>query len=161
MGEIAGLVGQTLQFLWTWSFGRVVTIFQVPFNTLPLWKQLLFVAVILAHANVSFKVVKTLGTATQSFIGATVGLISALLSLLPQIVLAGLIAFGGTWAILNFDPTRIDPTRSSMSRAAPSATRSVRDGDNAPRQPVESDGKEIPANLPSEIKRSALPSPPR
>src|SRR5262245_41962874 len=103
MGEIAGFVGQALQLLWTWSFGRVVTMFQMPFHTLPVWKQVLFGVVIFALAHMSYKVVKTLRTATQSFVGATVGLISALLSLLPQIALAGLIAFGGTWAILNMD----------------------------------------------------------
>jgi hypothetical protein len=105
VGEIPGLVGQALQFIWTWSFGRVVTMFQMPFDTLPAWKQALFVVVIFALAHMSYKVVKGLRKAGQSVVGATVGLVSVLLSMLPQIALAGLIAFGGTWAILNLDPT--------------------------------------------------------
>jgi hypothetical protein len=37
-------------------------------------------------------------------LGAIVGLISALIAMLPQIVYAGLIAFGGAWVITNFNP---------------------------------------------------------
>jgi hypothetical protein len=110
MGEIEGLVGQALQFLWTWSFGRVVTMFQMPFNTLPAWKQVLFVVVIICLARMCYKGVKILRNAAQSFVGSTVGLMSVLLTMLPQIALAGLIAFGGAWAILNLDsPTWIPP----------------------------------------------------
>jgi hypothetical protein len=38
-------------------------------------------------------------------LGAIVGFISALIGMLPQIVLAGLIAFGGAWIITNLNPT--------------------------------------------------------
>ena len=107
VGEIAQLVGQALQFLWNWSFGQVVTMFQMPFNTLPLWKQALFVLVIGSLAHLFYKVAKGLRNAAQSLVGATAGLMSALLSIVPQIAWAGLIALGSTWAILNLDPVWI------------------------------------------------------
>src|SRR5262245_41750918 len=107
MGEIAEFAGQALQFLWTWSFGRVVTMFQMPFDTLPLWKQVLFGVVIWALARMSYKVVMGLRNAAQSVVGSTVALISVLLSIVPQIAWVGLIALGSTWAILNLDPTWI------------------------------------------------------
>jgi len=103
--RLAGIIWQALQFLWNWSFGQVVTMFQLPFNTLPVWKQGLFIIVIVSLAYLTHKVAKDLLKAVQSVVGAVVGLVSALLSMLPQIAWVGLIAFGGAWAITNLDPT--------------------------------------------------------
>jgi hypothetical protein len=105
--QIAGLIWQALQFIWSWSFGQVVTMFQLPFNTLPVWKQGLFVLVIVSLGYLFHKVSKDLLKAVQSVVGAVVGLVAALLSMLPQIVWAGLIAFGGAWVITNLNPTWI------------------------------------------------------
>jgi hypothetical protein len=111
VGEIAqrlvSVVWQVLQFIWNWSFGQVVRMFQVPFNDLPLWKQALFVLVIGALAYFFYKIAKDLLRAVQSVLGAIVGLVSALIAMLPQIVWAGLIAFGGAWVIANLNPSWI------------------------------------------------------
>jgi hypothetical protein len=105
--DIAGTIWQALQLFWNWSFGQVVTMFQMPFNALPLWKQLLFLIVIGSLARLFYTVAMGLRKAAQSLVGATVGLVSVLLSLVPQIAWAGLIAFGGAWAISHLDPTWI------------------------------------------------------
>jgi hypothetical protein len=105
--RLAALIWQALQVLWNWSFGQVVTMFQLPFNTLPAWKQALFVLVIVSLGYLVHKVSKDLFKAVQSVVGSMVGLVSALLSLLPQIMWVGLIAFGGAWAIANLDPSWI------------------------------------------------------
>jgi hypothetical protein len=81
--------------------------FQLPFNGLPLWKQVLFAVVVAALAYFLYKIAKDLLKAVQSVLGAIVGLISALIAMLPQIVWAGLIAFGGAWVITNLNPTWI------------------------------------------------------
>jgi len=81
--------------------------FQLPFNSLPLWKQVLFVLVVGALAYFLYKIAKDLLKAVQSVFAAIVGLISALIAMLPQIVWAGLIAFGGAWVITNFTPAWI------------------------------------------------------
>jgi hypothetical protein len=81
--------------------------FQMPFNTLPLWKQVLFILVIGALAYFFYKIAKDLLKAVQSVLGAIVGLVSALIAMLPQIVWAGLIAFGGAWVLTNLNPTWI------------------------------------------------------
>jgi hypothetical protein len=81
--------------------------FQMPFNNLPLWKQGLFVLVITALGYFFYKIAKDLLRAMQSVLGAIVGLISALIAMLPQIVWAGLIAFGGAWVITNLNPAWI------------------------------------------------------
>src|SRR5262249_48759858 len=80
---IAGTIWQALELLWNWSFGQVVTMFQMPLNTLPLWKQLLFLIVIGSLARLVYTVVMGLRKAAQSLVGATVGLVSVLLSLVP------------------------------------------------------------------------------
>jgi hypothetical protein len=105
--RLAAVIWQVLQFIWNWSFGQVVQMFQIPFNNLPLWKQVLFVLVIGALGYFVYKVAKDLLRAVQSVLGAIVGFISALISMLPQIAWAGLIAFGGAWVITNLNPAWI------------------------------------------------------
>ena len=105
--RLAAVIWQVLQFIWNWSFGQVVKMFQMPFNNLPLWKQVLFVVVVAALAYFLYKLAKDLLKAIQSVLGAIVGLISALIAMLPQIVYAGLIAFGGAWIITTMNPTWI------------------------------------------------------
>ena len=103
--RLAAVIWQVLQFIWNWSFGQIVKMFQMPFNNLTIWKQVLFVLVIAALGYFLFKIAKDLLKAVQSVLGAIVGLISALIAMLPQIVWAGLVAFGGAWIITNFNPT--------------------------------------------------------
>ena len=105
--KLVSVIWQVLQFIWNWSFGQVVKMFQMPFSNLPLWKQVIFVLVIAALGYFLYKIAKDLLKAVQSVLGAIVGLISALIAMLPQIVWAGLIAFGGAWVITNFNPTWI------------------------------------------------------
>ena len=71
--RLAAVIWQVLQFIWNWSFGQVVKMFQMPFNNLPLWKQVLFVVVIAALAYFLYKVAKDLLKAVQSVLGAIVG----------------------------------------------------------------------------------------
>jgi len=105
--RLAAIVWQVLQFVWNWSFGQVVQMFQMPFNSLPLWKQVLFVLVIAALGYFTYKIAKDLLRAVQAVLGAIVGFISALISMLPQVAWAGLIAFGGAWVITNLNPAWI------------------------------------------------------
>ena len=111
VGEIvqrfAGVIWQALQFIWAWSFGQIVTMVQLPFNSLPQWKQGMFALVIVALAYLFHKVSKDLLKAVQSVVGAVVGLITSLIGMLPQIIWAGLIAFGGAWVITNMNPAWI------------------------------------------------------
>lgn len=105
--KLFAVIWQVLQFVWNWSFGQIVKMFQMPFANLPIWKQVLFVLVIGALAYFLFKIAKDLLAAIQKVLAAIVGLVTSLISLLPQIVWAGLIAFGGAWIITNFNPTWI------------------------------------------------------
>jgi hypothetical protein len=103
--QLAAVIWRVLEFIWSWSFGQVVRMFQMPFNSLPIWKQVLYVVVIGALAYFIYKIFKDLLKAVQSILSAIVSLISALIAMLPQIVLVGLIAFGGAWVITTVNPT--------------------------------------------------------
>jgi len=101
--QLMSVVWQVLRFIWDFSFGQIVGMFDRPFTTLPAWKQILYVLVIVAIAYFLYKIAKDLLKAVQSVLGAIVGLVSALIAMLPQIVWAGLIAFGGAWVIRNLN----------------------------------------------------------
>ena len=105
--RIAEVIWHVVEFLWSWSFGQIVAMFRLPLDTLPLWKQLLFVAVLSALGYLFHKISKDLLKAVQSVIGAMVGFATALIGMMPQIVWAGLIAFGGAWIMTNMNPSWI------------------------------------------------------
>jgi hypothetical protein len=111
VGEVARRFAQViwhvLEFLWTWSFGQIVAMFRLPLNSLPLWKQILFALVLTSLGYLFHRISKDLLKAVQSMIGATVGFFTALIGMMPQIVWAGLIAFGGAWIMTNMNPSWI------------------------------------------------------
>ena len=97
--QLASVIWQVLQYIWNLSFGQITKMFNMNFGSLPLWKAIIYVLVVGAIIYFLYKVAKDLLKAVQSVLGAIVGLISALVQMLPQIVWAGLIAFGGAWLI--------------------------------------------------------------
>jgi hypothetical protein len=105
--RLAQVIFQVLEFLWSWSFGQIAAMFRLPLNTLPLWKQLLFALVLTALGYMFHKISKDLLKALQTMVNAFVGFGSALIAMLPQIIWAGLIAFGGAWVMMNMNPTWI------------------------------------------------------
>jgi len=107
VGRFAQVIWHVLEFLWSWSFGQIVAMFRLPLNSLPLWKQILFGLVLAALGYMFHKISKDLLKAVQSMIGATVGFFTAIIGMMPQIVWAGLIAFGGAWIMTNMNPSWI------------------------------------------------------
>ena len=105
--RVAEVIWHVVEFLWSWSFGQIVAMFRLPLNSLPLWKQLLFAAVLVSLGYLFHKISKDLLKAVQSVVGAMVGFATALIGMVPQIVWAGLIAFGGAWVMSNMDPSWI------------------------------------------------------
>jgi hypothetical protein len=74
-----------------------------------LWKQIIYVIVIVALAYFIYKLARDLLKAVQSILSAIVSLVSALIGMLPQIVLVGLIAFGGAWLVNRPNPSWMPP----------------------------------------------------
>jgi hypothetical protein len=103
--QLASVIWRVLQFIWGWSFGQVGQMFGKSFSSLDVWKQVVYVIVIVALAYFLYKIAKDLLKAVQSMLSAIVSLISALIGMLPQIVLVGLIAFGGAWIVNQQSPS--------------------------------------------------------
>jgi hypothetical protein len=102
--QLASVIWQVLQFIWNWSFGQVARMLAMPFGSLPIWKQVLYVIVIAALVYFFFKIGRDLLNAVMGVLKSIMGLINALISMLPQVVVAGLIAFGGAWVIAQSVP---------------------------------------------------------
>src|SRR5262245_29687784 len=90
-----------LQLIWTWSFGQIVGVFQSDWQSLPIWKIVLLVIIIAAIAYLLYQAFVALWEAAEQVFKAFVTLLSAFVSVLPYIVIAGLVAFAGGWLIHN------------------------------------------------------------
>lgn len=88
-----------LQLVWVWSFGQIVAIFQSDWQSLPVWKIVVLVVVLLGIAYLLYQAAVQLWTAAVSVFKAFVALLSAFVLVLPYVVIAGLIAFAGGWVI--------------------------------------------------------------
>ena len=96
-----------VQMIWTWSIGQISQVVQSPWQSWPLWKQVLLVVVIAGVAWALYKAAKELWKAGESVLGAFAALLGVLVKTLPRVVLAGLIAMGGAWLLNNFNPSSI------------------------------------------------------
>ena len=89
------------ELIWRWSFGQMISIFQSDWQSLPIWKLVVLAAVVIAIVYVLYKAVIQLWKAAEQILKAFVGLLGVLVSILPFVLIAGLIAFGGSWVIQN------------------------------------------------------------
>jgi ABC-type proline/glycine betaine transport system permease subunit len=107
-----------VQMIWTWSVGQISRVLDSPWQSWPLWKQVLLLIVVAAVVYALYKAGIELFEAGERTLAAFAGLLGALVKTLPQVVLAGLIALGGVWLLNNFDPSavRIPTAFKSSSR---------------------------------------------
>ena len=87
------------ELIWTWSFGEMVRIFQSDWQALPPWKIAVLVIAVLAIVYVLYKAAFELWSAAESILKAFVGLLGVLVSILPYILVAGVIAAGSSYLI--------------------------------------------------------------
>ena len=92
-----------LTLIWTWSFGQIITIFQSDWQSLAFWKLVILSLISIAIFYFLFSAARQIWGATETVFKSFVGLLSAFVSVLPQIVTAGLIAFAGAWVIQNIN----------------------------------------------------------
>jgi hypothetical protein len=90
-----------IQLIWTWSFGQMVAIFQSNWQALPIWKLAVLVLVVGGIVYVLYKAVIQVWKAAEQILKAFIGLLGVLVSVLPFILIAGLIAAAGGWVIQN------------------------------------------------------------
>ena len=94
-------IGKTLTLIWSWSFGQIIRALQLPFSTLPWWKQIVYVAVIGAVAYVLYHMARQLLDGVLKVFRSILELLKLLIDNIPQVLVAGVIALIGSWIITN------------------------------------------------------------
>lgn len=92
-----------VKMIWTWSMGQVTALMQVPWQSWPLWKQVVLAIVAVAVAFALFKVAKELWEAGEQILAAFAALLGVVVRTLPTVIVAGIIAVGGVWVLNNAD----------------------------------------------------------
>jgi hypothetical protein len=92
-----------VQLIWTWSVGQITRVVESPWQSWPLWKQVLLLIVVAAVVYALYKAGTELFEAGERTLAAFAGLLGALVKTLPQVMVAGLIALGGVWVLNNLD----------------------------------------------------------
>jgi hypothetical protein len=116
-----------VQLIWTWSVDQISHLMTVPWQSWPIWKQILLVLVLAGVIWALYKAGKELFEAGEKILGAFASLLGVLVRTLPSVVLAGLIALGGVWVMNHLDNTPLhlpvawqlsSPSNSTPSNAA-------------------------------------------
>jgi hypothetical protein len=92
-----------VQLVWTWSADQITKMMQAPFDSWPIWKQVLLILLIAAVAYALFIAAKQLWVAAVHVLTAFVSFLGALVYTLPTILIAGVIALAGLWLINNLN----------------------------------------------------------
>lgn len=92
-----------VQLIWTWSADQITKMMQAPWESWPIWKQILLILVIAAVAYALFIAARQLWEAGVKVLAAFVSFLGALVYTLPTILIAGVMALAGLWVINNLN----------------------------------------------------------
>ena len=119
-----------VQLIWTWSVDQMGHLMAVPWQSWPLWKQILLVLVLAGVVWALYRAARELFFAGEAILEAFAALLGVLVRTLPSVVLAGLIALGGVWVMnhldnaplhlpvaLQFTPSSDSPTKDATTEA--------------------------------------------
>jgi hypothetical protein len=98
---VAWVVG-FINAVWAWTGDQIVRMTQAPWESWPLWKQILLIVVAGFVVYALFIAAKQLWWSALNVLSALAGFIGTLIVTLPAILLAGAIALAGLWFINNF-----------------------------------------------------------
>src|SRR5262245_25732832 len=126
-----------VEVIWTWSADQIMRVFQAPWDSWPISKQILVIIVIAGVVALVYRAAIQLWVAGIGVLRAFASLLVAFIMTLPATLLAGALALGGLWLINNFSfsqwPTLtwIFPDGSSETAPSPDP------GKGQPRQPAD------------------------
>jgi hypothetical protein len=105
--EFFAFVGHLIVLIWDWTFGQFFRMFQMPFVTLPLWKQVLYVLVVMAIAYILYRVgMKILETILRIF-RAIVEFFVSMIEGSRDVLFVGIGALVVAWIISNVGPVAL------------------------------------------------------
>ncbi len=104
--QLVSILRQVLQvfiWIWDWSGGQVIKAFELlsRFDSLPIWKRVLMVVVAISLAYLIFLIATDIWAALRRIFEAIFSLIRTLFDNILYVAFAGVLAFGGAWAINN------------------------------------------------------------
>jgi hypothetical protein len=92
-----------VELIWTWSVDQVTKLAAVPWHDWPVLKVILLVIVIATVIWALYRVVWELWLGAERILSAFAGLLAVFVHTLPRVLLAGVIALGGLWAMNHLD----------------------------------------------------------
>ena len=92
-----------IQLIWGWSVAQITTLTSVPWQSWPLWKQILLALIIGGVAYALYRAIMELWEAAARILIAFGTLLIALVNTLPTILVAGIVALGGVWLLNHLD----------------------------------------------------------
>ena len=88
-----------IELVWQWSFGQMFSIFQSNWQALPVWKIAVLAICVIAIVYVLYRGFFQLWAAAEQIFKAFVDLLMVLISVLPYVLIAGLIAAAGSYVV--------------------------------------------------------------
>jgi ABC-type arginine transport system permease subunit len=92
-----------IQLVWTWSIDQMTKVMQVPWQTWPLFKQILLILIAIGVFWALYRAAKEFWEAGERILHAFATLLAVLVRTIPSVILAGVIALGGLWLLNNLD----------------------------------------------------------
>ena len=127
-----------VQLVWTWSIDQITRMMQAPWESWPIWKQVVLVIVIAFVAYFLFIAARQLWYAGVHVLAAFASFLGALVVTLPSILLAGVVALAGLWVINNLNL----PALSTVTVFERNTTGSSNDGNRQSSQTTGQTGRE-------------------
>lgn len=86
-------------WLVNWSVGKIMAMFGLPFMTLPLWKQIVFVIAVLAILYIGYRFITQMLDAFLNIFRAIIKFITTFVERVPDILIAAAIALVCAWVV--------------------------------------------------------------
>ena len=98
------LIGRVIVLIWSWTFGQFGGMFHLAFMTLPLWKQVLYVLVVIALAYILYRIGRQILDTIVKIVRAIIELILILIEKSIDVLIVGIAALVVAWIITNLGP---------------------------------------------------------
>ena len=98
------LIGRVIVLIWSWTFGQFGGMFHLPFMTLPLWKQVLYVLVVIALAYILYRIGRQMLDTIVKIVRAIIDFFLTLIEKSLDVLVVGIAALVVAWIITNLGP---------------------------------------------------------
>jgi hypothetical protein len=101
IAKIFAFIWNAIVLVWDVTVGLIARMWAIPFESLSLPKQILFVVVILAAIVLLIVIVLAIFRAISHVAALVVDFVTAIAAQWKLVVLLAIVAFGGAWAVTN------------------------------------------------------------